>query len=184
MTNDKTKINIHSTTLRNRMRCIETEQDTVFELAAKPHLRRPYGRYRQKRATSAKQVKTSSTPRLSPTQIQGQKYEEQAISFLQSQGLVLIAKNLRCKLGEIDCVMRHHHTLVFVEVRQRSQSYYGSAAASIDQYKQRRIKQTANYFLPKLCQHLALKEIPPCRFDVLSFDGQEPEFQWLKHAFT
>lgn len=184
MKNDDTKINIITTTLKGRMSHNQAEQETVFKLAATPRLRRPYGLYGIRRRKTKKTSNTQINPKLSPYQAQGQRYEQQAINFLKAQGMIFIAKNLCCKLGEIDCVMLDDQTLVFVEVRQRSQSFYGDAAASINKQKQHRIKQAANYFLPKLCRHLALKKMPCCRFDVLTFDGEDQSLQWLRHAFV
>lgn len=184
MKNDKTKIDIKSTTLKNTMNRIQTEQETVFALAASQSLRRPYGHYgknRKKPKSLSHNISTST--QLSASQAQGQKHEQQAIALLQSKGMILIAKNLRCKMGEIDCVMLHQNTLVFVEVRQRSHDHFGDAATSINQQKQRKIKQSAAYFLPQLCRQLRLTEAPHCRFDVITFDGKEKSFQWLVNAF-
>ena len=165
------------------MNQVQSEQHIVFDLLSKPHLRRPYGRYGARRNKVKASVNTPSST-LSPTQAQGQEFEQRAINFLQTKGMKLIAKNLRCKVGEIDCVMLHEKTLVFVEVRQRSQQYFGDAAASITKQKQGKIKRSANYFLPKLCRHLGLREIPSCRFDVVTFDGKEQRYQWLINAFS
>ena len=185
MKNDKTKIDIKSTTLKNTMRRIQTEQETVFALAASQTLRRPYGHYGKSRKKAKLPSHSMSTSaQLSSSQVQGQKYEQRAIALLQSKGMILIAKNLRCKMGEIDCVMLHQNTLVFVEVRQRSQRHFGDAATSINQQKQRKIKQSATYFLPQLCRQLCLTEVPLCRFDVITFDGKEESYQWLVNAFN
>lgn len=184
MKNQETKLNPTTTTLKSTMHHTPSEQATVFALAAETRLRRPYGLYGNKRRKAKKAPVKHSQPKRSPSQIQGQAYEQQAIRFLQSQGMILIAQNLRCQSGEIDCVMLHRQTLVFVEVRQRTQATYGSAAASVTRQKQHRIKQSAKYFLPQLCRQLSLKQIPLCRFDVLSFDGKEQSFQWLRHAFV
>ncbi|MDO5666921.1 MAG: YraN family protein [Alcaligenaceae bacterium] len=183
MKNDKTKLNLTTTTLKSTMHHKSSDQETVFALAASPRLKRPYGRYGAKRKKRNHTPNNALNSNLSASQAQGQEYELLAINYLQMQGMVLIARNLRCKSGEIDCVMLHYQTLVFVEVRQRSRSSYGDAAASIDKQKQQRLRQSANYFLPQLCQQLALKEIPLCRFDVVTFDGKEQSFQWLRNAF-
>ena len=186
MKNDKTQININNTTLKVAMQQAPSEQEVVFNLASTPGLRRPYGRYgkrRNKRRASIHSTKSAPSPSLSSSQAQGQAFEQRAISFLQTKGLRLIAKNLRCKAGEIDCVMLDKSTLVFVEVRQRSHRHISNAAASITKEKQRKIKLAANYFLPKLHQHLGLNEPPYCRFDVVTYDGEEQSHQWFINAF-
>ena len=53
-------------------------------------------------------------------------------SFLQRQRLRFVARNVACRGGEIDLVMRDRDgALVFVEVRARAQRQFGGAAASI-----------------------------------------------------
>ncbi|WP_432786201.1 hypothetical protein AAEX37_00311 [Oligella sp. MSHR50489EDL] len=191
MRHTETKINVHKSTIKSRMAHQPEEQALVFKLAAAAHLKRPYGGYgrycpqAKTRNKSCQKIPIArSTPsKKSPTQAQGQQYEALAISYLQAQGLLLLAKNLRCKAGEIDCLMLDDRTLVFIEIRQRKQSYYGGAAASINQQKQQRIKKAANYFLPQICRRLDLKQLPYCRFDAVTFDGEGENLQWFKNAF-
>jgi len=52
----------------------------------------------------------------------GQRGEDLAAQYLQSQGYTIVARNWRCQYGELDLVARHTDTLVFVEVKTR-QSY-------------------------------------------------------------
>ncbi len=65
-------------------------------------------------------------------------------------------------------------TLVFVEVRARSGKTHGGAGASVGGAKQRRIIFAARHYL------MRLREMPPCRFDVVLV---EDELLWLKAAF-
>jgi hypothetical protein len=55
----------------------------------------------------------------------GQQGEDRALAHLQQQGLRLLERNFRCKLGELDLIMQHGAALVFVEVRQRASARYG-----------------------------------------------------------
>ena len=108
----------------------------------------------------------------------GAQAEQQAARHLQQHGLQLLAQNYRCRAGEIDLIMQDNDTLVFVEVRLRSNPAFGGAAASIDRRKQQRIIRTAQHYLN------TLPRIPPCRFDaVLLEDPQGKKLQWLKNAF-
>ena len=66
-------------------------------------------------------------------------------------------------------------SLVFVEVRLRSDPRHGGALESITPRKQARIIAAARYYL------LQLGREPPCRFDVVALDGAEP--LWLRGAF-
>ena len=82
----------------------------------------------------------------SPTHQIGQQAEERALRFLLNQGFQLVAQNFHCQFGEIDLVVFKNELLVFVEVRQRKNSVFGNAAASITLGKQRKISQAAAIF--------------------------------------
>jgi putative endonuclease len=105
--------------------------------------------------------------------------EDRALAHLVAAGLKLLARNYRTPGrggGEIDLVMREAGgTVVFVEVRQRSSSRFGGAAASVSYFKQRRIVFAARHYLMRLTQQ------PPCRFDVVSVEPGGIE--WLRGAF-
>jgi len=109
----------------------------------------------------------------------GDSAEDEAQRYLQAQGLRLIARNYRTPGrggGEIDLIMHAPDgTTVFVEVRKRSSLRHGGAAASVGHVKQRRIIFAARHYL------MHLRELPPCRFDVVVL---EPDgVQWLQAAF-
>lgn len=106
--------------------------------------------------------------------IDGAKAEAEAANWLQKRGWQLVARNYRCRHGEIDLIMRDGHTLVFVEVRARSSSRFGGAAASVDHRKQQKLWLTAQHYLA------GLPQLPACRFDVLAREGTE--WHWLKDA--
>jgi putative endonuclease len=110
----------------------------------------------------------------------GQKAEDLAEAFLQQQGLTSIAKNFRCKLGEIDLIMRDQNVLVFVEVRLRSNPFFTNAAESVDRQKQRKLINTAQFYLQ---QHKLVDSVA-CRFDVIAIENNliNPS-NWIKNAF-
>jgi len=114
----------------------------------------------------------------------GEALETEAANFLVRQGLSLISRNFQCKLGEIDLIMRTADTVVFVEVRFRKSSMYGSAAATVDRRKQGKLLRTAQFYLMRS----GLRDRVPCRFDVLGIapatTGEELHFDWIKNAFT
>ncbi len=88
-----------------------------------------------------------------------------------------VAAGPGARAGEVDLVMRERDgTLVFVEVRCRSRTSHGGAAASVGLHKQRRLIHAARCFL------LRFAAPPPCRFDVVAIDGERLE--WLRAAFT
>jgi putative endonuclease len=107
--------------------------------------------------------------------------ERTAEHFLLQQGLVTLTKNYRCKAGEIDLIMRAGNTLVFVEVRMRSNPRYASALESVNYAKQQKLTRAALHFL----QSHRLYDKVACRFDVVALDntGNAPAIQWVKNAF-
>lgn len=106
----------------------------------------------------------------------GAQAEQVAAQFLQRHGLTLVQTNYRCRFGEIDLILRDGQTLVFAEVRQRSRSDFGGAAASIDSHKQQRLILTAQHYLA------SLPRLPPCRFDAMLLDAAG-NIEWVKNAF-
>jgi len=106
----------------------------------------------------------------------GQDKERLAADFLTRQGLRLIARNHRCRFGEIDLIMGDAGVLVFVEVRYRASSRFGTPAETVDHHKQRRLVAAANHYL------LAHPSVLPCRFDVVAMTGHD-QVLWLKDAF-
>ena len=110
---------------------------------------------------------------------QGTAAEELALDYLQARGLTLVTHNFRCRGGELDLIMREGETLVFVEVRSRRQSTYGTPAETVTPTKQQRLIHAASLYL----QRQALD--PPCRFDVVAIlqDGSAPRIDWIRDAF-
>lgn len=105
---------------------------------------------------------------------QGVAAERAAETFLRGQGLIILARNWQCKAGEIDLICQDGKTLVFVEVRQRRNRQYASAAESITYAKQQKLIRTAQAYL------LTCQSTPPCRFDAVLFDADNPVI-WLKN---
>ena len=111
----------------------------------------------------------------------GRKAEELASARLQRQGLRLAARNYRSPFGEIDLVMQERDTLVFVEVRYRSNTTFGAPAETVDRRKQARLRATAEHYL----QHTPRASKKACRFDIVAItgDGEDGNFCWLRNVF-
>lgn len=110
----------------------------------------------------------------------GARAESLAAAYLVGQGMAPVARNYRTKAGEIDLIMRHGTTLVFVEVRYRSRTLHGSPEETVDARKRRRIVRAAAQYLT------TLDVVPDCRFDVVSIVGDRPgehSCDWLQAAF-
>ncbi|RVT45766.1 YraN family protein [Rheinheimera sediminis] len=107
----------------------------------------------------------------------GQFYEQQALVFLQQQGLQLLQQNYSCRFGEIDLVMREQQCLVFVEVKFRRSNSFGGAAAAVTQAKQQKLTRAASFYLQQAGQQ-------HCRFDVVAITEQPADICWIKNAFA
>lgn len=111
--------------------------------------------------------------------------EQFARCYLKQQGLGIEAVNFRTRRGEIDIIARDptQNTLVFVEVRLRSNPGFGSASASIDRNKQQRLALAAQQYL----QEKRLVDNCSCRFDALCLSPQPGKssyaVEWLRDAF-
>lgn len=104
--------------------------------------------------------------------------EARAEAYLLKQGLILVTRNWRCPLGELDVVMSDGESLVIVEVRARSSLGYGGALGSITAKKRGRLMRTAQAFQQAHPQW----QDSSIRFDVVSFEA-DGRGQWLKNAF-
>lgn len=112
----------------------------------------------------------------------GSDAEEAALQLLKRAGLKLLARNYRCKAGEIDLVMLDGGVLALIEVRYRATNAYGGAAASVTWRKQRRLVAAARHLL---LTRADLRRYP-ARFDVVAIRSGAggPQLEWIKAAFT
>lgn len=108
----------------------------------------------------------------------GRKAETQARRFLEARGLKTLAANFRTRWGEIDLVMEHAGSVVFVEVRARVNNSFGGAAASVTRSKQNRLIRAASQFLEQ--RGLGHR---PARFDIVAINGAAAGTEWLMDAF-
>ncbi len=108
--------------------------------------------------------------------------EELAVQHLQEAGLQVLARNWRCREGELDVVARSGRTVVFVEVKTRSGSGYGEPAEAVTARKARRLRLLACRWLE---QHRPA-DTGDLRFDVVSVvrrRGYAPVVVHLRGAF-
>src|SRR5215468_3584170 len=74
--------------------------------------------------------------------------ERVAVAYLIARGLILLDRNWRCPLGEIDIVMRDRgDVLVFVEVKARRSDRFGTPAEAVGHAKVRRLRRLAAAWL-------------------------------------
>ena len=107
----------------------------------------------------------------------GEAAENLAVAFLEREGLRILERNYRCKMGEIDLVAQSGDVTVFVEVRARSSEAFGGAGESITAAKRARLIRAARHYLARHRGERA------CRFDVVLVRGAEQRVEWLPGAF-
>lgn len=112
----------------------------------------------------------------------GREGEEAAAAYLRARGYRILERNRRFRAGEIDLVAEEGGFLVFVEVKTRTGSSFGSAAEAVTLEKQRRLVRLAGLYLAQRGG-----PPPPCRFDVVTVEPG-PQGAWVCHvipgAFT
>ncbi|PKD40152.1 YraN family protein [Methylomonas sp. Kb3] len=107
----------------------------------------------------------------------GDSAEQLALAYLQKQGLEWVCSNFRCKMGELDLVMKDGAALVIVEVRFRKSEQFGGAVASVTRQKQARIVAATQHYV--IINNLSQLSI---RFDVVAVSGNN-RLDWIKNAF-
>jgi putative endonuclease len=87
----------------------------------------------------------------------GDRGEDLAVAELQRQGMEIVARNWRCRAGEIDVIavetLRGQRTVVFCEVKCRSGLGFGGPLEAITYAKLRRLRQLAAEWLAVEQQH-------------------------------
>jgi putative endonuclease len=73
--------------------------------------------------------------------------EQAALDLYLRRGYVLVARNWRCSLGEIDLVLRRRDVVVFCEVKTRRGSRHGAGFDAVDDRKRRKLRALAEVFL-------------------------------------
>jgi putative endonuclease len=106
--------------------------------------------------------------------------EGAAAEFLGARGYRIVARNHRCRRGEVDLIAEKGELLVFIEVRTRATGAFGGPEETVSASKQRRVVAAARDFL-------ARRRGPErgVRFDVVAVvDGPSgPTLQHFENAF-
>ncbi len=125
---------------------------------------------------------TPPAPGAPPAQARGALAETLAARHLESRGLTILARNLRCRLGEIDLLCQHGAVLVVVEVRTRTRTDFGGALASVDGRKRRKLLRATAALVLRRAEWRQRR----IRFDVVAVhepEGAAPRFEWIVDAF-
>lgn len=94
--------------------------------------------------------------------------EDLAAAWYEARGYEVLARNWRCREGELDLIVRHGRLYIFCEVKSRTSDVFGVPAEAVTHDKQQRLRRLAARWLEDDAPALA-REI---RFDVAAvLDG-------------
>jgi len=123
------------------------------------------------------------TPPHDARHVRGASAEQLAERHLAGKGLRILARNFRCRAGELDLICLDEHVLAVVEVRQRTGRRVAGALESVGEAKRRRIRRATEFFRLGAPQWRRY----PVRFDVVAVQGAPDathDLEWVKDAFT
>lgn len=103
--------------------------------------------------------------------------EKTACEYLEKNGIKIIERNFRCKLGEIDVIGSDGAYLIFFEIKYRKNDTKGYAPEAVGYKKQKRICKVSDYY--RMIHGCPADT--PIRFDVVAIDGAHIE--WFRNAF-
>jgi putative endonuclease len=101
---------------------------------------------------------------------------------MKAAGCKVLARNYRCPAGEADLIGLAGDTLVFTEVKTRSDEGYAAPESAVDSAKRARYRKVAQYYLQRLG-----RDDLNVRFDVVAIvirPGEEPQIRHIPDAFT
>jgi len=94
--------------------------------------------------------------------------EEAVATWYVEHGYEVVARNWRCRTGELDLILRRGRTFVFCEVKTRSSDAFGAPVEAVTRDKQVRVRHLAARWLEDATMRPA-----DIRFDVASvLDGR------------
>jgi len=109
----------------------------------------------------------------------GKEGEDRAAAFLVAQGYRVLERNYRTRSGEIDLIALHQGTVVFVEVKTRTNSAFGAPELAVTPQKQQRMVKAALGYI----KYKKLHQVP-CRFDVVAINNAaDQNVQLIQNAF-
>lgn len=162
------------------MRKMPANAATAATPNATPGRTRPDGTAAPAGEAAAAGGRSISSPR-TPAQARGAAAEALAAEHLAAHGLRILARNVRCRGGELDLICLDRGQLVFVEVRLRRSTRFGGAGESITASKRRRVLIAAQWWLGGAGRRF---QGAPCRFDAVLLDALERDrITWLPGAF-
>lgn len=110
-------------------------------------------------------------------QVVGKAGEAYTANWLQKQGYQILARNWRCRYGEVDIIAQKGETVAFVEVKTRRPGAMVSPLEAVNRLKRRRLIITAQCWL-----RMTKSQLQP-RMDVAAVTAEEDKGQSLISGF-
>ena len=113
----------------------------------------------------------------------GARGEDLAVAWYSGRGYTVLARNWRCRDGELDLVVSRDGCVVFCEVKTRSGTGFGLPAEAVTGEKQRRLRRLATRWLGEQPPSVRFAEI---RFDVACVtvgSGSSGDLEVIEAAF-
>jgi len=109
----------------------------------------------------------------------GLKGEQLAADYLKKEGCIILFRNYKTPYGEVDIIVKDNDTVVFVEVKTRTNTSFGHPFEAVDFKKQERLKRIALFYIKSINRQ------PKVRFDIISICYEEGKYQieHIKEAF-
>ena len=113
------------------------------------------------------------------THIFGQKAEDLAVEYLDSQKIKVVGRNFRTRFGEIDIIAKDDKEMIFVEVKAKSSSRFGRPYEMVTERKKKKLISTAKSYLLENSFDINKTN---WRIDVISIEYETMKVEWIKSA--
>ncbi len=111
----------------------------------------------------------------------GNSGEDLAAEYLESNGWIILDRNYFFEKAEVDIVATDQNFIIFVEVKKRSNTYFGRPEEFVTPSKEKNIKKAAEAWVYERKMETAL-----VRFDIISIiqkENETPEITHFEDAF-
>ena len=105
----------------------------------------------------------------------GARGEQIAVDHLINKGYTILERNWRHRRTEIDVIAKHGDILIFVEVKTRSDDYFGEPASYADDKKMKRLSSGATVYMNQINHDWEV------RFDIIGVLIKGPQRVEVKH---
>lgn len=111
----------------------------------------------------------------------GERGETVAADWIRKKGFKILQKNYKCPLGEIDLIAQKKGQLHFIEVKTRSNRWFGDPSEAVDWKKQQKLIKLASWYLKEKGFQDPLVSLDVAA--VIWKNGETPEVRLIENAF-